>query len=288
MFANLNPGTVGLGKAAFRTLVAAAPRYEFEGIDFPTKNVRSVAEARELRRLIEDVGLRWGLFSLPCDFLRVDDERFEQGLAELETMLPWVEAAGCERAYNHVWPGSNERDWEENYAWHVERLARLNGRLLDAGVRLGIEFIGPKTLQDTFRFPFIRSASAAAALADSVGAGLGIVVDCFHWYTSGETLDQLREALAGRRVVNVHVNDATAGRSRDEQLDLERRMPLETGLVDAPGILRLLDKWGYEGPVIAEPFNPHRARFAELPVEDVLAEVGSRLATLFFAAGVDG
>lgn len=287
MFINLNPDTIGLENAEFVELLSLAPGYGFRGIDFPTRSVRSQREARELKRAVEDAGLRWGLFSLPCDFLNTGDAGFERGMADLEAMLPVVEAAGCTRAYNHIWPGNNERKFEENLAWHVARLQNLCTVLESAGVRLGVEFIGPKTLQDSFRFPFIRDAANTVKLIDRVGHGLGIVIDCFHWYTSGSSLRDLERALVGRHVVNVHVNDAAAGRTREEQLDLERRMPLETGLVDAPAVLRLLNQLGYDGPVIAEPFNPHRARFAGMPTRDVLAEVGDCMRQLFSAAGVD-
>jgi len=286
MFINLKPSTVGLGSVPFRTLIELAPGCGFCGIDFPVRDVTSVAQARELRSRVEGVGLQWGLFSLPCDFLRVGSGRYEQGLADLEAALPFVVAAGCHRAYNHVWPGSNERAFDENYAWHVDRLQRLCALLGPAGVQLGIEFIGPRTLQATYRYPFIRSLAEATALIDSVGRKLGLVVDTFHWYTSGGTLHDLREAVADHAVVNVHANDAAAGRAREEQVDGERRMPLDTGLVDAAGVLRVLKEAGYDGPVIAEPFNPWKASYASMPVENALADVGRRMRALFAAAGI--
>ena len=286
MFISLNPDAVALGKVGPDVLLSSAPACGFEGIDFPVHAVGSVHEARELSRRAADAGMKWGLFPLPCDFLRVDDDSFRAGLIRLQEVLPVVEAAGCSRTYNHVWPGSDDRDYDRNLAWHIVRLRELASVLSERGIRLGIEFIGPKTLRDTFRYPFIRSLEEALSLIDAVDCDLGLVLDCFHWYTSGGTLRDLESALAGRPVVNVHVNDATAGRTRDEQQDLERRMPLETGLIDATAVLRVLDRLGYDGPVIAEPFNPHRARYAGMPPQEVLAEVGSVMKALFAAAGV--
>ena len=286
MFINLNPDTIGLGRTDFRQLLSLAPACGFGGIDFPVASVHSAREAGRLKSMVADAGMQWGLLPLSCDFLRAGDERCGEGLAELEAVLPLAEAAGCEKAYCHVWPGSDEREFEENFAWHVDRLRRLCSLLGSAGVRLGIEFIGAKTLQDSFRFPFIRSVEGAMELIDAADCGLGIVVDCFHWYTSGATLQDLSEALAGQHVVNVHANDAAAGRARDEQLDGQRSMPLETGLVDAPGVLRALDRLGYDGPVIAEPFSPHRERFARMSPQEVLEEVGACMKKLFRTAGL--
>ena len=287
MFIDLNPDTIGLGEADFTQLLSLAPACGFQGVDFPVGTVHSPEEARALGRQVADAGMQWGLVPLPCDFLRIDDDGFGRGMAELEAAAPLVEAAACDRAYGHVWPGSDERQFEENFAWHVDRLRRLGSLLGSAGVRLGIEFLGPKTLQDSFRHPFIRSLPEAVGLIDAADCGLGVVVDSFHWYTSGATLGELSEALAGRHIVNVHANDATAGRTRDQQLDDQRSMPLETGLVDAPGVLRVLDQLGYDGPVIAEPLNPHQARFAQMPPKEVLEEVGACMQKLFCVAGVD-
>jgi sugar phosphate isomerase/epimerase len=288
MYINLNPGAVGIRDIEFVSLLKAASAAGFEGISFPAREVTSPLQARELAKRLQDAGMRWGLFDLPCDFLRVDVDAFECGMRELERLLPIVEAAQCTRAYNHVWPGSDERDYAANMDWHVGRLCRLCKTLGQAGVTLGIEFIGPKTLQDTFAFPFIRSAAGARDLIQNVDAGLGIVVDCFHWFTSGASLQDLDAALQGLDVVSVHANDAFAGRTRDEQLDGERAMPMASGIVDAPGVLRLLDRRRCDCPVFAEPFNPSRARFEELPITEVLSEVGGSMKRLFRAAGING
>ena len=288
MYISLNPGVVGIRNVDFASLVRAASAIGFEGISFPVGDVASPHHARELAARLRDAGMRWGLFGLPRDFLRIDDDAFESGLNELERVLPIVEAARCTRTYNHVWPGSSERCYDANMDWHVGRLRRLCKTLGQAGVTLGIEFIGPKTLQDTFAFPFIRSAAGARDLIQNVDAGLGIVVDCFHWFTSGSSLPDLDAVLQGLDVVSVHANDAFAGRTRDEQLDGERAMPMDSGIVDAPGVLRLLDRLGCDCPVFAEPFNPSKARFEELPIPEVLSEVVACMKRLFHAAGING
>ncbi len=287
MFINLNPGTVGLDGVDFDVLVEAAPKHGFEGIDLPIRRLETTDQAKEAAAQVADAGLRWGLVPLPRDFLRAEDAEFESGLAELEARLPVIEAAGCCRAYNHIWPGSDERSPDENLAWHVDRLGRLSGLLGKAGVMLGIEFIGPRTVQQRFRHPFIRTATEAAALADAAGPNVGLVVDLFHWYTSGESLMSLSRAVSGRRVVNVHANDARTGLGRDEQQDLEREMPLATGVIDAPAVMRLLADAGYDGPVISEPFSPAKGRLGAMAPEAALAEVGASMRALFAAAGMD-
>ncbi|KPK65921.1 MAG: hypothetical protein AMK73_01535 [Planctomycetes bacterium SM23_32] len=286
MFLNLCPQTIGLERVGFEDQVELAARHGFGGVDFPAAEISSAQDADRAADLLAANGLRWGLFHLPCDFLQGDDVAFQEGLELVQEIASLAARAGCTRTYNHVWPGSNERQHEENWRWHVSRLRRLTDLLGPHGIRLGIEFIGPKTLRDSFRHPFVHTLPEAARLADAVGADVGIVMDTFHWYTSGGTLDDIRATLTGRRVVNVHVNDAVPGRSREEQLDLERQMPLTSGLVDAAGVLRVLDERGYEGPVICEPFQPSLDRLRSMEPDTAAHTVADCMRRLFDAAGV--
>ena len=286
MFVNLNPLAIGLGAVGFVDLVELARRFGFEGIDFPHCGINTEDAAAEARDAVRAAGLRWGLFWLPGDFLDGTDDQFDEAMGRLDAVLPIIRRAGVTRTYNHVWPGSNERAFDENFAWHVARLKRLVERLGEAGVHLGIEFMGPRTLWDKFAHPFIRTLAGAVQLADAVGPGLGIVVDCFHLYTSDGAPADLSEQLSGRRVINVHANDAFPGRSRAEQLDGERAMPLTTGLIDTPGILAALDTLGYDGPVIAEPFYPSVEKFQQMSPADVLTRTGAHMRELFRRGGV--
>jgi sugar phosphate isomerase/epimerase len=56
-------------------------------------------------------------------------------------------------------------------------------------------------------------------------------------------------------VVYVHVNDAPAGVALEAQKDNVRRLPGETGVIDAARFLRNLEQIGYSGPVMVEPFD---------------------------------
>ena len=38
-------------------------------------------------------------------------------------------------------------------------------------------------------------------------------------------------------------------------MDLERRLPCATGIIDAAGFVRCLEAIGYDGPVTVEPFD---------------------------------
>lgn len=281
MYINLCPNTIGINSSSFSDIVTLASKHGFEGIDFSPNYFESVEQAAEAGEFLKSLNLKWGLFYLPCDFLCAGDTEFKKGMDSLKQMLPRVKAAGCHRTYSHIWPGSDSRHFSDNFKWHVHRLKALIDILCEYDVHLGVEFIGPKTLRDSFQYPFIYNLPQTMELADAVSPELGLVIDCFHFYTSGGKLNDLKAIPSGDKIVNVHVNDAVYGRSRDQQLDNEREMPMTSGLVDAPGVLLALQELKYQGPVICEPFQPHLNRLRNLPMEDVALEVSDCMKKLF-------
>jgi len=72
----------------------------------------------------------------------------------------------------------------------------------------------------------------------------------------------------------VHINDAPAGIPVDAQKDNVRCLPGETGVVDLKGFLGALDKIGYDGPVVPEPFLKE---LASLPGEESIRRAGEAL-----------
>lgn len=276
MFLNLCPQTIGINVKSQDELIDLAVKYNFAGTDFMPGLCATKDEAKRISEKMKENNLKCGLFYLPYDFMNLDtfdDTKFENGLKDLERILPLVKEAGCHRTYNHVWPGSNLFDYDENHKKVVYRLKKLVDLLGSFDVKIGIEFIGAKTLRDSYKYPFIYSLKQALQLADDISPELGIVIDCFSWYTSESTLDDINTCLKNRKVINVHVNDAAKGKTREEQEDLIRAMPLSSGIIDAVGILGLLKKNNYDGPIICEPFFPTRDRFAKMSNDDIVSEV---------------
>jgi sugar phosphate isomerase/epimerase len=123
------------------------------------------------------------------------------------------------------------------------------------GCRLGLEFIGPRTLRVDKPYGFIYSMGGMLALAHAIGTGnVGLLLDCWHWYTGLGTVSDLM-GLTNEDVVHVHVNDAPDGVYVGDQIDNKRALPNETGVIDLVGFLSALQKIGYDGPVSPEPFS---------------------------------
>jgi sugar phosphate isomerase/epimerase len=161
---------------------------------------------------------------------------------------------GCTRTATWCPPASNERDFDENFAWHVARFRPIAQVLADEGCRLGIEFIGPQTIRARFEHAFIYTLGGMMALAQEIGDNVGLLLDAWHLYTSGGSVDDL-DAITARDIVTVHVNDAPEGLAMDEYVDNDRRLPMETGVIDLGSFVKKLDELGYDGPVTPEPFS---------------------------------
>ena len=219
--------------------------------------------ASALRDLYHQHGLRLGAWNLPFMPYRVNEEEWHAEVAKLPPQLASVEALGARRTCMWILPGSDERAYDDNFAFHVARFQPIARLLADHGIRLGFEFIGPLTSQKKFKHPFIRSVREAIALARAVGPNCGRLLDSWHWHSAGGTRDDLR-GLTRDLLVHIHINDAPAPVPRDELIDNHRKLPCTTGVIDIDGFMQALAHADYDGPVTAEPFD---AEIGALPTE---------------------
>ncbi|MCL4541727.1 MAG: sugar phosphate isomerase/epimerase, partial [Chloroflexi bacterium] len=189
---------------------------------------------------------------------------------------------GVTRVTTWVLPGHNERTKQAQWSFLFERFRAIAAILGDYGLRLGLEFIGPKTSRDRFHHAFIYTAPEMLTFAREVGPNVGLLHDSWHWYTSGGTLAEIR-GMTNHDIVAVHVNDAPAEIPRDEQIDNVRLLPVESGVIDLPGYLQALKSIRYDGPVTVEPFS---ARLRTLPPEEAIAQTADALHKAWKAADI--
>lgn len=257
-------------------LAPLAARYGFEGIHVPEAILRDDRLAAEAKAAVDANGLKWGLLPTPVDFFdeAIEGRAFEDALETLKIWAATGEKLGVNYSYNHIWPSSSKRDFGENFEWHVERLKRIQAIFADHGIKYGLEFLGPYELRVRHKRPFVHTISGVLAIADAAGGETGFLFDTYHWHCGSGRLDDLYFAVRNcHRMVNFHLNDGVAGREPDEQRDLERAMPMSTGIIDSALIYRLFKENGYQGPVMCEPMVPTTGRFAAAPPEKSVAEV---------------
>ena len=275
MFKNLNPGALGF-KASFSETVELAEVGGFQGIDIDVLEIGDLLKTKsidEIKDLLERKGLKLGGWGLPLDF-RGDEKTYRQHLKRLTGLADAAAKLGCLRVFTWIMPFSDELPFEKNFEFHANRLRPVAEVLEDNQCVFGLEFVAPKTSRVNHKYEFIHTMDGILKLCDAIGTGsLGLLLDCWHWYTAHGTLDQIR-SLKGRQVVYVHVNDAPPGIPVDEQIDNVRRLPGETGVIDIVGFLRALKQIGFDGPVTPEPFEK---KLRELPVEEAVAKAGRAL-----------
>ena len=165
---------------------------------------------------------------------------------------------------------------------HVERLKPAAAILGEHGIRLGLEYVGPQTSWINSKHPFAHTMQQMGELCAAVGENVGFLLDCWHWYTAGETVENLR-ALSAEQVVDVHVNDAPAGIDLAAQVDNKRALPGETGVIDIAGFLGVLKELAYDGPVMVEPFSE---RVRQMDKEDAVAATAAALGRVWQQAGL--
>lgn len=241
MFNALIPGVIGIRGLNLQESVTLAQKAGFQGVSFDIREAKSLADAHgidHLRELFSGAGLRPANWSAPVDWQN-DDVRDAQ-LADLPPLAEVDAALGATNITTGIMPANNDRPYDEHYAFLQERIRPFAAVLAQSGIRLGIEFISPKTLRDQFTYQFIYDMKGMLAFAKDVGTGnVGLLFDVWHHYCAHGTLEDM-DVLTAEDVQLVHTNDAPAGIPIDEQQDLVRTLPMETGVIPAPDILKKL------------------------------------------------
>jgi sugar phosphate isomerase/epimerase len=228
----------------------------FAGLELNAPTVADLLDERgvdDVRALFSEADLRPAGWGLPMNWRGSQDD-WQRDLERLPRFAKAAAALGATRCFTWIMPCSNDLPFEQNRAFHIERLTPAARILAEHGCGFGLEFIGPKTLRDSQRYPFVHTMSGMLELGAAIGPNVGLLLDCWHWYTSHGTLADI-QALTPEQVVYVHVNDAPKGIAIDEQIDNVRSLPGETGVIDIAGFLGALRGIGYAGPVVPEPFK---------------------------------
>lgn len=268
MTIHLTCGSIGV-KAGQREAIEYAHAHGYEAVEPQPDFLASLSDS-EAARLNDEVrakGLVWGSAGLRADF-RQTEELFGQGMAELPGHARALKRAGVTRVGTWVRPSHQALTYRMNFEQHAKRLGAVADVLGDHGIRLGLEYIGPKTLWASQRYPFVHTMAEMKEFIAATGRrNIGFVLDSWHWYTAQETRDDLM-TLKNSDIVSVDLNDAPRGTPVDQQIDSVRELPMATGVIDAAGFLNALQSVGYDGPVRAEPFN---AELRKLPPQQALA-----------------
>lgn len=265
MYMALSLGALGVKVGSLREAIQIAQEAGYGGVEISIGEAATLIDQHGeayVRSLFADAAVKPAGFGLPVAW-NGPEEEWRSGLARLAVYAKAAQSIGCGRTMTWILSGSNERPYEENRRFHIERFTPIAEVLAAHGCRLGLEFLGPKTIRDGLKHPFVYRMMDMVELAAEIGPNVGLLLDCWHWHTSGGSLGDLRR-LRNEQVVYVHVNDAPPGVPLEKHIDNKRSLPGATGVIDLTGFLRALDEIGYDGPIVPEPFGSPATWAADL------------------------
>jgi sugar phosphate isomerase/epimerase len=238
---------------------ALAQKYGYPGLDF------SLAEAEGVgggdTGAVADLFARHGVVpstvgGVLAGNLLAPEADFGPALEAVPERARRAAALGATRTVTVLFNRATEPK-ETLWPLAVERVRRLDQALDGTGVRLGVEFLGVRTLHPERPYAFVQSMAEANRLLDDAGARqVGLTLDSYHWYAGGDTTETIRQT-PGERIVLLHVNDARPG-PREALLDADRLVPGE-GVIPLAGWLQAIDATGFDGFVGLEVLGPRLA-----------------------------
>jgi len=207
------------------------------------------------RRRLKDAGMRVTGLNRAGPLLTggpgiMDDARHAiEEAAALEAQCLMLFAGGLPEGSRDL-PAARQR--------FAERAASLLEEARQAGVTLALEPLHPVYAAER---SVMSSLEQANALAETLGEGIGIVVDAYHvWW---DPVLAREVARAGPRICGFHVSDWLVP-TRDPLTD---RGMMGDGIIDLPAMRHLVETAGYKGDVEVEIFSE---RWWAEPADDVV------------------
>ncbi|RKY75448.1 hypothetical protein DRQ12_11815 [candidate division KSB1 bacterium] len=219
------------------------------------------------------------------DFWRLDESQYKQGIEELPLLAQISADLQCQRAYIWMPNWSDERDYAENFKWHVKRLCPIADIFKDYNLCLALEWQGTKTERVGHKYEFIHNMKAAEELVGEISRNnVGLLLDSWHIYAGHDSMEDIKKL--NTEVLYVHICDAPEG-DIDQMPDLVREAPGTTGQIDLVGFLRNLHEIGYNGPVEPSiPLIPPGSPLKNKNLEESARFNSQALDQLFHQAGI--
>ncbi len=280
MYKSLSAGAIGV-RADLARSAELAGQFGFQGVSVNINEVQKLG-VEQAQDILNKAGVRPSDFGLPVDYHAAEAD-FAQALRELPAVCATAQRLGITRTATWIPSWHDAMPFAENYAFHKDRLGRIAAILKDYGISFGLEFLGPKTLRDGHKYEFIHTMDGMLQLCREIGTGnMGLLFDAFHWYTAGGVMADF-DRLTDADVVLVHLNDAQPGLTRDQQIDGNRALPGETGVIGVPAFLQGLAKISYSGPLVVEPFSQ---RVRAMPAEEAVRVTSESMDVCLRRAGL--
>ena len=258
MYKSLNTGAVNIRVSGFEQTLALAKKHGFGAVSYSPASLKAEGiDSFQALDLMGQYGVIISDFGLPVQIRNKDE--FNKTFSALEPMARAASKLGIRRCCTWMLSFSNDFEYAENFKRHTDMFRLIAEVLNEYGILFGVEFLGPKPILNSGKYPFIHTLAQLMELCDAVGTGnMGVLLDAHHCYCSGLKGGDFTKYIRNEReIVLVHLNDDMPDMPIEEIKDSPRYYPGEPGSGgnDLHGFINALKQINYTGPIVVEPFS---------------------------------
>ncbi len=266
-------------------LIELALTYGFRGIDVDMTDMVKRSQRTDFNdasKYLRAADILVGGFNADVQ-LDADDEKFTAQLATLHPLAETAAKLEAKRAFISLPPGSDRVAYPEYFEQVSSRLNQIGAILAVKDIKLGVSLNASKEGAEGKAFETIRNVDGFTALIKSVSAqNVGYVIDSWHWFVGGGTIDQLK-AIDPARVVIVRMADLPADVDPAEAKMSDRVIPALEGRIDQVSIVKWLSENGFKGPVLP---SSSAAKAKGQTRESIVNKAQEAIDAIFRAAGL--
>ena len=236
-------------------MLALAKRFGLPGVDASFGAVRALVEETS-PATVRDLFAAHGALPAFMGFIPAGifspEAEFMQSLDQFSENCAVAASVGCRRTGSYF-PNRMSLPPDEARRILRDRTGILAERAEPHGVAIGLEFLGLRTFRLDEPHAFINNVPDTITMLRETGRpNVGLILDSFHYFTSGGDLSQIR-SLRAQDIVHLHVNDAPHADVMSLE-DTDRVLP-GRGVIDLVGWFQAIAEIGYDGYVAIEIFD---------------------------------
>jgi 2-keto-myo-inositol isomerase len=229
----------------------AAREAGYQALEFRDSKVQAYLQGSRslyaLRHDLSDAGLEVASFNaLEHATLATGDARLA-ALRRCRVLCEWAAALDCPYIVAVPSPSTDVREPERIPEMTVDALRAMAAVAKPYRVRVGFEFLGFATCS-------VNTLAMARQIVETVkDPAVGLVLDVFHFYVGGSTVEMLA-GLKAEQLFLVHLDDAE-NRPRQTLTDAHRLLPGD-GVIPLQDLVGRVEALGYRGVYSIELFRP--------------------------------